>query len=113
MKILKPLVFSLAIGCFGATALAAKNPHRHVGQTQHVRKVKRVGKANMINLNKVDAISLAKSVKGIGPTRAKAIVAYRESHGRFKSIDDLLKVKGIGKGFMKRNQAELSKKLRF
>jgi competence protein ComEA len=33
---------------------------------------------------------------GVGPATAKAIVEYRTRHGRFKTIDDLLAVPGIG-----------------
>ncbi len=36
------------------------------------------------------------SIKGIGIKKAEAIVKYRQTHGKFKSIDDLAKVKGIG-----------------
>ena len=36
------------------------------------------------------------ALQGIGEKRAKDIVAYRDQHGRFKSVDDLVKVKGIG-----------------
>jgi competence protein ComEA len=34
---------------------------------------------------------------GIGPTRAKRILEQREKQGKFKKIEDLLKVKGIGR----------------
>jgi competence protein ComEA len=33
---------------------------------------------------------------GIGPTLAKRIVAYRQAHGGFRSVDDLREVEGIG-----------------
>ncbi|OPA78371.1 hypothetical protein BVG16_10840 [Paenibacillus selenitireducens] len=33
---------------------------------------------------------------GIGDSKAKAIIAYREAHGKFASIDELRNVKGIG-----------------
>ena len=33
----------------------------------------------------------------IGPTLSQRIIQYREKNGEFKKIDDLLKVKGIGK----------------
>ncbi|MVO99489.1 hypothetical protein EDM21_08100 [Paenibacillus sp. N10] len=33
---------------------------------------------------------------GVGPSKAKAIIAYREQHGKFKRMDQLLQVKGIG-----------------
>jgi competence protein ComEA len=33
---------------------------------------------------------------GVGPSKAKAIIAYREEHGPFAAPEDLMKVKGIG-----------------
>ncbi len=35
-------------------------------------------------------------IKGIGPTRANAIVAYRSQHKRFSKVAELIQVKGIG-----------------
>jgi competence protein ComEA len=39
---------------------------------------------------------------GIGPKRADAIVALRSRLGRFRAIEDLLKVKGIGRATLRR-----------
>jgi len=39
---------------------------------------------------------------GIGPKRADAILALRARLGRFHAIEDLLKVKGIGRATLKR-----------
>lgn len=47
-----------------------------------------------VNINTADAVALT-TVKGIGKSKAKAIIAYREQNGAFKSVDDLTKVKGI------------------
>lgn len=49
-----------------------------------------------VNLNTATQAEL-EAVKGIGPAKAKAILAYRTKNGAFKSVDDLAKVKGFGK----------------
>jgi competence protein ComEA len=38
------------------------------------------------------------TLPGIGPTLAEAIVRHREKHGRFRSVEDLKQVRGIGEG---------------
>jgi comEA protein len=53
------------------------------------------GKAALININTADEAQLT-SLKGIGPTKAKAITQYRQEHGPFKTVDDLKHVSGIG-----------------
>ncbi len=53
------------------------------------------GPAGPIDLNSADATQLD-VLPGVGPTTAKAIVAYRNVHGRFRSVTDLLAVPGIG-----------------
>ena len=49
-----------------------------------------------VNINTADAATLAQGVSGIGPSKAQAIVDYRTANGSFASIDDLVKVQGIG-----------------
>jgi len=48
-----------------------------------------------ININRASAAELDE-LPGIGAAKAKAIVAEREKNGPFRSVDDLLRVKGIG-----------------
>jgi len=49
-----------------------------------------------IDLNKAGQSDLVK-IPGIGPVTANRIIVFREANGVFKSINELEKVKGIGK----------------
>jgi competence protein ComEA len=48
-----------------------------------------------VNINTADATALA-TLDGIGPALAQRIIDFRESHGRFSSVNDLQNVTGIG-----------------
>jgi competence protein ComEA len=48
-----------------------------------------------VDLNTADVDQLD-TLPGVGPSTAAAIVAYRSAHGRFRSVDDLGEVRGIG-----------------
>jgi len=60
--------------------------------------------ATPININQADAATIAKSLDGIGVSKAQAIVTWRDAHGPFKTVDDLAQVKGIGKSTLARNR---------
>lgn len=51
----------------------------------------------LININAASAAEL-ETLTGIGPTLAQRIVEYREAHGPFAAIDDIMGVRGIGEG---------------
>ena len=51
--------------------------------------------AGKININTADESTLT-LITGIGETRAKSIIKYRENHGEFKKIEDIMNVSGIG-----------------
>ncbi len=48
-----------------------------------------------VDLNTATAEQL-EALPGVGPATSRAILAYRASHGRFRSVTELLEVPGIG-----------------
>ncbi|KNY26962.1 helix-hairpin-helix domain-containing protein [Pseudobacteroides cellulosolvens] len=54
------------------------------------------GTSTKININTASADEMDAALPGIGPAIAADIVEYRNKHGKFKTIEDLLNVPGIG-----------------
>ena len=51
-------------------------------------------KRGLVNINTASEAELC-TLAGIGPSRAAAIIAYREAHGGFSSIEEIMQVDGI------------------
>ncbi len=60
-----------------------------------------------VNVNTADAETIAGVLKGVGMKKAKAIVRYRETHGRFNDASELTKVRGIGRATVARNAGKI------
>jgi competence protein ComEA len=60
-----------------------------------------------ININQADAKALT-TLKGVGKDRAVKIIEYREKNGPFEKVEDIMKVKGIGKKIFEQNKNVLS-----
>src|SRR6185369_6347335 len=60
--------------------------------------------AGPVDINTADASTLARELNGVGPSRAQAIVAYRNEHGPFRSVDDLALVKNIPRKLIENNR---------
>jgi len=46
-------------------------------------------------------------LQGVGPKKAAAIIAYREKHGSFGTVEELTKVSGIGAKLLEANRENL------
>lgn len=60
--------------------------------------------AATVNINTADVPTLAAELTGIGPAKAQAIVVWREANGPFRSVDQLVEVKGIGLATLEKNR---------
>lgn len=53
--------------------------------------------SGLININQAD-VSLLCEIPGVGESRAEAIIAYREEHGKFENAEELMQIPGIKEG---------------
>jgi len=60
-----------------------------------------------VNVNTADRAAL-EGLPGIGPELAQRILDYRQTHGPFAQIDDLLEVPGIGPGILDKIREEIT-----
>ncbi|WNZ54968.1 ComEA family DNA-binding protein [Microbulbifer sp. MKSA007] len=88
------VVFALAVSLF-------LNPSAYAGEPDSVDAKEIV---LSVNVNSASAVELAEKLDGIGEARAQLIVKYREEHGPFTSVEQLLNVKGIGAATLDKNR---------
>lgn len=62
-----------------------------------------------VNVNQADAAEL-QAINGIGPSKAEAIITYREEHGEFQQIEDLRNISGFGEKTIERLKNQLTVK---
>src|SRR5262245_288160 len=77
------LVFALALAGAAPAAAAPAAPKAAASD------------ARPVDINTADAAAL-ETVPGIGKSLSQRIIAFREKNGPFQSVDDLLKVQGVG-----------------
>ena len=64
--------------------------------------------AEPLNINTAKADEIAKVMIGVGPAKADAIIKDRKEHGDFKTLDDMIRVKGIGVATIEKNRDKIS-----
>ncbi len=62
---------------------------------------------SIVNINTASAQQL-ESLPGIGPATAARIVDYRQKHGGFKKIEEIMNVRGIGEKLFLRMKSQLT-----
>lgn len=64
-------------------------------------------KDDTVNINSAGKEELM-SLKGIGESKAEAIIAYREEHGSFKSIEEIMEISGIKEGTFNKIKSKIT-----
>jgi len=97
-------LFTTALSIMALLTLLIVNPAFAEGKKEKATKSNEtVVSMQKININKADAKTLT-TLKGIGKDRAVKIIEYRETNGHFEKIEDIMKVKGIGKKIFEQNK---------
>ncbi|MFT7130526.1 MAG: competence protein ComEA [Gammaproteobacteria bacterium] len=89
MSIVRFFIFSLCLSLFSSTLFSE----------EHL--------PSSVNINTANAEVLSQVLSGVGDSKARAIVAYRKTNGLFKSVDDLVAVKGIGESLINKNRGRI------
>ncbi len=97
-KALMLLVLSVAVS---SPVMAKDSPSLSKSKTTSSAEGKSQYKRTTVNINKANAAALSAYLVGIGPVKAKAIVAYRSKNGKFSNVKDIMKVEGVGEGVFK------------
>ncbi len=86
-------------------AFAASSQSRGVSKTSPKNSVKKASaQQQKVDLNSASADEIAKTLSGVGPRKAQAMVKYRNEVGPFRSMDEVLEVKGFGPSILARNK---------
>lgn len=62
--------------------------------------------SNLVDINHASESELQR-LKGVGPAIAKRIYEYRQKHGRFKSAEELINVRGIGPAKLEKMKSQI------
>ena len=87
--------------CFGALLCFAPLSYAAKSSTPAAATVAKV------SINAANAELVAEVMVGVGLKRAEAIVAFRKANGKFRAIEDLANVKGIGEATIAKNRQHL------
>lgn len=94
MKLHQAMILGLALLGAMPAAQAATHSQAMEKTAGHPPRMQKAA-TKVVHLNKAD-IGELQTLKGVGPKTARAILAWRKQSGPFKSVDQLLAVKGIG-----------------
>lgn len=106
----KPFFAVLVSFCCSCVLAGEGRPKEFpVYQNHYESSIKAINRSEsqLVNINSASANQLA-DLKGVGLKKAEAIIEWRKKYGGFKSLDDLVQVKGIGQVILESNRSRLT-----
>lgn len=100
------LVFSSASYAAEQSTIEKSTIEKAVAEKPASISAKAAVQQDVININTADAQTLAK-LKGVGPKKAEAIIAWRKTNGNFKTVEQFADVKGIGSSTLEANRKNI------
>lgn len=97
-------MLAVAVACL---LIGAPGSYAAPSAKEEAGKHQQVASTGKVNINKANAEAIADTLVGVGLKKAEAIVAYRTSHGGFKSVEQLQEVKGIGESTVAKNRSRI------
>lgn len=94
-------IFAAAAALMAVFALTRDKTAVHAGAVEIYKQNAACSEPLKVDINTASERELQK-LDGIGELAARAVVAYREEHGRFTSADELLNVSGIGQATLEK-----------
>ncbi|GIU54031.1 MULTISPECIES: ComEA family DNA-binding protein [Shewanella] len=107
-----PFLMGVMCACALSVAISNSSEAKQVSttdakHTQVPSKAVQDTKQAIVNINKASATEL-QQLKGIGESKAKAIVEYRAKNGKFKNLEQLSQVSGVGDKLIEQNAKQIS-----
>ncbi|WP_227006645.1 ComEA family DNA-binding protein [Shewanella donghaensis] len=99
----------ILVGALSLMSINVNAATKEVKSTSQTTQVKKPAKnvVSKININKATVVEL-QALNGVGEAKAKAIVEYRKKNGKFKSVQQLTQVAGIGEKLVEKNTQVIS-----
>jgi competence protein ComEA len=79
----------------------------NLGDSENIQIGSNLSQNNLVNINKASDSEL-QTLPGIGPSKALAIIEYRDTNGGFQTVDDIKKISGIGEKTFEKLEPHIS-----
>jgi competence protein ComEA len=79
----------------------------NLGESENIQMGSNLSQNNLVNINKASESEL-QTLPGIGPSKALAIIEYRDTNGGFQTVDDIKKISGIGEKTFEKLEPHIS-----